>query len=44
MAKGEAFGRANLVLKEDNCTPCEDEQFEINKMDSYPDNLAAAAT
>ena len=32
------------MLEEDNCALCEDQQFDIKGMDSYLDNLEAAAT
>ena len=42
--KKGGVGQANLVLEEDNFIPYEDQQFDTNKMDSYLDNLDAAAT
>ena len=32
------------MLEEDNCISCEDQQFDINKIDYYLDSLAASAT
>ena len=42
--KKRGISQANLVLEEDNFIPCKSQQFDINKMDSYLDNLEAAAS
>ena len=42
--KKGGLGQANLASEENYSTPYEEEQFEVSKLDTYLDNLAAAAT
>jgi len=42
--KKGGLSKANLVNQEDICQPCASPDFDISKIDTYLDNLAAATT
>ena len=42
--KKGGISQANLALEDNNCIPCESQQFDVSKMYTYLDNLAATAT